>query len=234
MADNSDDIIEQGTAGIDDPLLRERRKNALRQKDEQRRMQLDVTAIDAAETELELKGADRSKLRQIALDYTQSIDSPRTLAAIRMLASQGETDQIHELLQTVQSRGGNTQKAREAIASGIESSDIGESAAHLTGGGAQSIRDGTVFAGGGDVVGNLYNQAAAAGKYSPETLSKQSTASLRGLYDNQASLSHTPPRGQPGASSPYNRVLSNMRSLQTNGKLQLNMSGGALREMRRW
>lgn len=213
-------IIDKGLAGISDPALRQERQEVLERAAAKRRIDLDVTSIDAQETLLTYQGADTNTLRDIAFDPSRGLDDNRRLAAIRMLASQGNISEVHDLLTMIQTNGPPSGKVSGAIADGIEQSRLGSEAAHLSGNRLDSIRNGTAFT-NADVVGGLISNTAVNGHYSPEGLSKQSNATLQTIAAYKSQLS-------PAAAT---AVTDSARKVITNSSLHTNLSRRGMRSI---
>jgi hypothetical protein len=224
-AKNADKIIDKGTIGIpEDGGLRDRRKKAEAAKVAGMNLDLALSDIDIQEFALDMQGANLANLRSIASDTSRDIGDTKRIAAICKLASQGNLVELHSILEMIQAEGGgDNQVLTQALSDSIEKSGINQEAIHFTGGGLDSVRDGSAFQ-TGNVVANLYSGAIDAGKLSSEEgLSHQSTAALSEMNRYRANFTN----------EQQTSVGKAARDLQQNNRLQLNMSGSALRENNR-
>lgn len=148
-------------------------------------LQLDIDDVDAADAILVDRGYDSDDLKK-AIETGKHKDGSNVTedekaAAIKRLASQGNLDDIHRLVNDM-SHTQSSAKALHALADGIDASGVSKTAAHLGPAATSAMRSTPVGTSGfAPSVDSLYTTAANRGVYSADTLSNQSTKALTGL-----------------------------------------------------
>ncbi|MBH2008048.1 hypothetical protein I8H83_05610 [Candidatus Saccharibacteria bacterium] len=176
-------VADKATAGSTGAQKADRMK-ALEAMATQVRVQLTVEDVDAADAvidELILSGnpVDISQRAQGKDENGNNISEEEQAAAIRRMAAEGNLGEIHSLIEQSDQM---SQSLRKALTDGMAKNSVAKNAVHLSGSAINKIQSGA--AGGADGVADLYNSAAAAGKYTPHNLSSQSADVVRGMVQH--------------------------------------------------
>lgn len=222
--ENREDIAKSATKGIIDEDDRERRKKQIVNNILSRIIQLDITDVEAEEARIDALGLSKEDTMKVALSNDPNISSALRAAAFKKVASTGGIDDINALIEKISELEGDTTKVRMALANAIDASGVSQKAAHLNSTATASLRtNGEAFQARGSVA-RMYQSAATAGAYSPAQLSRESTASLNGLFNSYKTFS-------PELQKSINRSAS---SALGNKDLVINMSGESRRKLERF
>ena len=171
-----------GRKGIDDRIA------ALEAQSENVHMELELEHVSAAEAFLENQQYDLDELRRAAETGNgkggDKLTEDEQAAARSLLAKNSTLDDVHKLIDQVQSEGASA-KMREALVRGIAQNPNAKGAAHLDSAGLDAIRKGPTDSNpSGGSVSNLYSSAVARQKYNPERVANESSAALKGLLQH--------------------------------------------------
>ena len=160
---------------------------------EQIRVNLEVGNVEAGEAYLENAEYSLEEIRRAAESGEgkngEKLTEDEINAARQRLAREGDLDDVHGLLNMVGNEA-NAMRARAAIVRGIQKNPQAKSAAHLNTLNLNAYEEGRFGGASQDAVGQMYAKTAEYGMYNAETLSSQSTSSLKGLahYSNTSGL----------------------------------------------
>lgn len=185
----------------------------------------DIAAEQAVFKDENYSTADLDNVFKNGINKDGSISSEAArAAAAQQLAREGKVDRVHDVLRSLKEmEGGPSRMMREAVASGISQGSAKNGAVHLRStSNAAAIQNGSAFSGSGDVVDNLYRDAAISDAYNSNSVAMENSESLRGL------------RGaiQRGAVETGNATSINtsVAETQKSERLMSKMSGAAKRE----
>ncbi|MGO3702337.1 MAG: hypothetical protein ACTJG2_04120 [Candidatus Saccharimonadales bacterium] len=180
-AKNADAIARAGAADIKDADKRQRREDEINNVLQGRIIEWEVADIEAAEAVGKLENWSMDEWMKILEAPNDTVSDHLRAAAFKKMGQSGNEEMIEKAMKQLGEMSGDISIHATMLANGIDQSGIGETSAHLNSTSTGRMRSDPSLFQGGNAMDKLYTDAANAGRYTPEQLSKEKNVNIARL-----------------------------------------------------